>query len=249
MACRAADPRVAGIISMANDVLNSHAQIAHHRAVAGEISTSSGVFEETIESADLPRGRCLLALIDPFSYRERLVEPKLVVLGTNDDYTPTDALNLYWDDLPGPRSVLYLPNTNHVGSYYHAAVNPTAFAFVRAVAAGRTLPGLSLDLDPRAGELALRVTAGPSARSASVWTATSVNQEFRTSRWSQSVMRSIQPMIAGTAAFAGELPLPTSGFAAIFAEVEFHDGGAAFTLTTPMQVLGRAGVPVSYRSY
>lgn len=81
----AADPRVVGIVSVASDVLNSPAQIAHHREGAGEISASSSIFDEVIQAADTPRGRSLIAMVDPYSYRDRLTEPKLIVLGTNDD--------------------------------------------------------------------------------------------------------------------------------------------------------------------
>ena len=41
-------------------------------------------------------GQSLVAIVDPYQYREKLNQPKLVILGTNDPYWPVDALNLYW---------------------------------------------------------------------------------------------------------------------------------------------------------
>jgi PhoPQ-activated pathogenicity-related protein len=35
------------------------------------------------------------------------------MLGTNDEYWPLDALNLYWSELKGPKYVLYIPNNGH----------------------------------------------------------------------------------------------------------------------------------------
>lgn len=234
----AADPRVAGVIALAIDVLNSPAQIAHHQEVAGEISASSQVFEETIQAAGTPRGRCLIEMIDPYTYRARLAEPKLIVLGTNDDYTPTDALNLYWDGLPGPKSVLYLPNTTHAGVNSHLDVNPTAFAFVRAVAARSAMPEMTWTLTQRDGVAELRVTASSPVRAARVWTSTSATRDFRPSTWSQAIMRADSG--SGTSApttFVGEVTLAATGHTAIFGELEFLTGAMPFKLSTQIQVV------------
>ena len=233
----AVDSRVAGIIPIAIDVLNSREQIAHHRAVAGEISTSSQVFSEVIRAADSPRGRCLMTMIDPFTYRTSLTEPKLVVLGTNDDYTPTDALNLYWEDLPGPGSVLYLPNTSHAGAYSHPSVNPTAFAFDRAVAAGEPLPEIDWSVDARDGVFVVSATPHAAARAVRLWTTQSPDRDFRASTWNEVVMRQVTSGAGSVAAeFTAEAPLPPDGYAALFVEVEFGIEDA-FKLTTQIQVV------------
>ncbi len=79
-------------------------------------------------------------MIDPYAYKKQLTLPKLIVCATNDEYFPTDALNLYWDGLKGTKSILYLSNASHVRADSDPRINPTAFAFIRAIAVDHTLP-------------------------------------------------------------------------------------------------------------
>jgi PhoPQ-activated pathogenicity-related protein len=235
----AADARVAGIIPLAIDVLNSRAQISHHRSIVGAISGPSTLFDEVIEAADSPRGRCLIDMIDPYQYRERILEPKLIVLGTQDEYTPTDALNLYWHGLRGAKSVLYLPNTTHAEVNSHPDVNPSAFAFVRAVASGTGLPAMEWKLDIRDGVAQLSVTAEEAVLSASLWSNSSEDRDFRRSRWSRTAMvRSPATEPMERESFLGEAVVPVSGQRAIFAELEFDSDRQPFKLSTLIFVIG-----------
>ena len=52
-------------------------------------------------------------MVDPYTYRDRLTKPKLLINGTNDRYWTLDALDLYWDELKGPKYVVELPNAGH----------------------------------------------------------------------------------------------------------------------------------------
>ena len=60
-----------------------------------------------------PEGQRLLSMVDPWAYRDRLTLPKLIINGTNDFYWATDALNLYWNELPANKWVIYVPNAGH----------------------------------------------------------------------------------------------------------------------------------------
>ena len=185
-------------------------------------------------------------MIDPFTYRTALTEPKLVVLGTHDDYTPTDALNLYWNDLPGPRSVLYLPNTTHAGVYSHSSVNPTAFAFVRTLAADETVPDIDWSVEIVGEVVAVRATPQGAATAVLLWTALPSGRDLRVSTWREQAMRQL-PAVPGEAAgvYAAEVPLPAEGYAAFFVEAEFGDS-ASYKLTTTIQVIeGGSGRTVS----
>ena len=78
-------------------------------------------------------------MVDPFSYRERLTQPKLILLSTNDRYWPLDALKLYWSELPDPKHVLYVPNQGH-GLRDIERVIGSVSAVHRYAAAGKPMP-------------------------------------------------------------------------------------------------------------
>ena len=137
----AVDKRVMAVAPMVIDVLNMRAQMEHQKETWGEVS------EEIRDYAalDLPtrlkteRGQELLAMVDPFSYRQRLTRPKMILLSTNDRYWPLDALNLYWSELPSPKQVLYVPNQGH-GLRDAERVVGSVSAVHRYAAAGKPMP-------------------------------------------------------------------------------------------------------------
>src|SRR5439155_14712770 len=75
-------------------------------------------------------------------YRETLARPaKLLVNGSNDPYWELDAVNVYWSELGGAKSLLAVPNAGHdAGS--DSRVPPTLAAFVARIAEGRPMPNL-----------------------------------------------------------------------------------------------------------
>ena len=69
--------------------------------------------------------------------------PKLLINGTNDRYWTLDALDLYWNDLKGPKYVVELPNAGHgLEVNRDWAINGLG-AFFRHSVTGRPMPALS----------------------------------------------------------------------------------------------------------
>lgn len=233
----AADPkRVKGIVPMVYDNLKLVAQMPHQVASWGDYSVMIRDYTERglPQIVETEEGRDLAATVDPWTYRERITMPKLIINGTNDPYWPQDALNLYWDDLKGQKFVLYVPNGGH-GLDDIMRVIGSATAFTRAVAAGSPLPQLSWLYGTSNGKQSLQITGESANRSARLWTAKSESRDFRKSAWTST------DMTRSDKGFTGEFSLPDEGFLAVFGEAEVSMGGRNCNLSTQIRIFDSKG--------
>jgi PhoPQ-activated pathogenicity-related protein len=226
----AIDNRIAGIIPIAIDVLNAPEQLPHHLKAFGQYSTPSQEATEFLKELKQPLGKNLIQMIDPYSYKERLTLPKLIVSATNDEYFPTDALNLYWGGLKGAKSILYLSNASHVRADNDPRINPTAFAFIRAIAIGKKLPQFDWEWKPSKRNLQLIINADTTAKKAVLWQATSQSNDFRISQWSLSPIQKISK--GYTRQFIIDVKDLAGADRLFYGEIEFEQDGHKFLLST-----------------
>ncbi|MEO6722133.1 MAG: PhoPQ-activated protein PqaA family protein [Ferruginibacter sp.] len=226
----AVDSRIKGIIPMAIDVLNAPMQLPHHLKAFGKFSTPSEEATQFLAELKKPLGNSLIQMIDPYSYKERLTLPKLIVSATNDEYFPSDALNLYWDGLKGTKSILYLSNASHVRADSDPRINPTAFAFVRAIANGGALPQFSWKWKRSKQRLKLIIDTDTTATRAVLWQASSQSKDFRGSQWSASPIKQINK--GYTIQFEIAVKDLTDVNRLFYGEIEFEQNGHTFLLST-----------------
>lgn len=227
------DKRVLAIAPMVIDTLNLKKQIPHQLEMyAGQPSeqiddyTSAGI----LPMLEKPEAQRLLELEDPYSYRNVLTLPKLLINGTNDRYWAQDALNLYWDDLKGPKWVLYTPNSGH-GLEDRARVFATLSAFIRKAAEKEKWPQMHWVYRSKPGETELTITSDIQPISARLFRAASATKDFRDSKWTS------EPMTRAGKGFSGVIANPTSGNLAIFGEATYKIGGQTFNLSTQIRIL------------
>ena len=240
------DKRIKAIAPMVIDTLNVVAQIPHQLDAYGQPSEQVGDYTNAGMLAKLqtPEGKRLLQLEDPYSYLDRLTLPKLLILGTNDRYWSQDALNLYWDDLKGPKWVMYTPNSGHdLRNGYLQVVN-TLTAFARAQASHAAWPQMTwqyTDLPqnvlPKSGE-SLTVTGDKKPKSARLFRAYAKTQDFRDAKWTSEPMTVKDTATAvGQYETSGSLDAPTEGYAAMYGELTYEVDGKPFALTTQIHIL------------
>lgn len=225
------DPRVIAIAPMVYDNLDLAAQMRHQIALWGEPSPSIHDYTELdlVNYLQTDAGRHLGQLVDPYTYRERLTLPKLIINGASDEYWGVDSLNIYRPGLVGEVNQLYLPNSSH-GLQDRVRLVNTLVAFVRAVAGDQPRPEWSWEHDIGAGQLTLQVTA-PTATNVQIWYADSPDGRFVTSTWHS------KEMVRNGGIWTGGVPSPQTGRRALFGEATFPSDDLPYTLSTTMRLV------------
>ena len=232
------DPRVKAIAPMVIDTLNAGVQIPHQLEAYGKPSeqikdyTNGGL----LDIAGTPRGKRLLQIEDPYSYRQRLTIPKLIISATNDRYWAQDAVNLYWDGLPGPKWMLYNPNVGHSMAAMDAQLRivNTVGVFANAVAGGPALPEMKWNFKSEADGVTLTVKGNLKPKSAKLYHTTAATQDFRDSMWVSD------PMELTANGASGKFTAPATGYGVTYAELMYEVGGRTFALTTQLQIVPSA---------
>ena len=228
----ATDPRATAIAPVVIDMLNLGAQLSHQRAVWGDLSYKISPYTDInlpgrLDSAG---GRALQRIVDPYSYREQLTQPKLIIIGTNDNYWPLDALNLYWADLLGPKYALYVPNDRHSITDYRRLLGSVA-ALHRHAATGAPLPEIRWRFDESDRHLALELSADRRPRKVNAWFASSPSRDFRQANWSS------QRVKKDGNGYRFEMERPATGYAAVFGEAVFGKRRKAFYLSSNVRIM------------
>jgi PhoPQ-activated pathogenicity-related protein len=236
----ATDPRVTAVAPMVIDMLNLPEQIQLQRETFGSLSEQV----QDYEKIDLPghidsdRGRQLVGMVDPYSYRARLTQPKLILLGTNDRYWPLDALSLYWRGLAEPKSVLYVPNQGHGMRDVDRLIGALS-AVHRYSTQGEPLPSVAWNFTSSPHSLVVDVQSARKPARITAWSASSATRDFRDATWAR---HDCQRARKGTLCSQARNP---SRYTALYSEITFRDRGEHdFSLSTAVCIVDAAGAMV-----
>jgi PhoPQ-activated pathogenicity-related protein len=110
--------RVVGIAPTVIDVLNMEKSMRHHFDAYGYYSPAVEDYTNNsiMDWLDTPEMTALCAIEEPYSYRDRLTMPKLIISSSQDEFFLPDSSQFYYDRLKGEKRLLYVPNVGHSGS-------------------------------------------------------------------------------------------------------------------------------------
>ncbi|WP_158633522.1 PhoPQ-activated pathogenicity-related family protein [Tautonia sociabilis] len=232
----AVDDRVAAIAPMVIPTLNMKANTENQMALWGKYSEQIEDYTRRglTETFDTEEGRKLWRIVDPYFYLDRIDIPVLQINGTNDRYWTHDSMRFYWDDIRGPKSVIYLPNAGHgLEEHRDYAINGLG-ALVRQLATGAERPRFSWRTVDEGGvaHYILTVPSGPMPKEVKVWVARSSDRDLRDDRYES---QAVAPELGGgSATWTLSLDRPESGSVAALFDLTFEIDGIDYHLTTPI---------------
>lgn len=225
----AVDDRVIGIAPMVIVMLNLGQQGDNQLKVWGKYSEQieDYVNRGLMSATKTPEGTKLWKMVDPFSFIDRLEKPKMLINGSNDRYWTLNALDLYWNELKGPKYLVELPNAGHGLEKNRDWALRGLGAFFRHTVSDRPMPTIAWDSKAlKPDELTLKIEATPAPKSARLWVAKSDTRDFRESKWESS------PLTTGTKISGlARKPADARNIAA-FADLEYEIDGISYRLTT-----------------
>jgi len=233
------DKRIVAIAPMVIDTLNAAKQIPHQLDAYGKPSEQIKDYTNAnlLDISKTERGKRLLEIEDPYSYRSRLTLPKLIVSATNDRYWAQDAVNLYWDGLSGPKWLLYNPNVGHSMAAMDAQLRiiSTMGAFAASVSGGPALPKMHWSYKESPADVELTIKSDIAPKSVKLYHCTAPTQDFRDSNWTSV------PMTITDKTATGKQARPSNGYAAVYAELTYEVNGKSYALTTQIHILPSEG--------
>lgn len=230
----AVDKRVVAILPVVIDVLNVRPCILHQYNSLGYWYPSLRAYaalgiEEFVMTAAFD---AMMALEDPYSYKERLTQPKYIINASGDRFFLPDSSQFYFHDLVGTKYLRYIPNADHdlKGTNYFE----TARVFFNAIAYKKDLPTFSWHLTP---EGALSITTKTPPLTVRLWQATNPTaRDFRVLAIGKTFTpTTLHPTAPNT--YLTTVPMPPSGWTAYFVELTFDSGDITpYTFTTDVFV-------------
>ena len=234
------DSRVKAIGPMVIDVLNMPVNVEYHKVTWGDYSIQIEDYVNLgiAQQVATPEGTKVVRMIDPYSYREKLTMPKMIFMGTNDEYWPVDAVKNYIDSIPGENYICYTPNAGHDLGDKKTALS-TLSAFFGTTISGGTYPKLDYSVSEENGKTIVMVEADDSRLlNAIVWAATSPDREFRDKTWSSANLGTV-----AVSEFTYEVQNPQSGYQAFYIDLKYKAPfGGDFTQSTRMFLINNSGL-------
>jgi PhoPQ-activated pathogenicity-related protein len=231
----AVDARVVAVVPLVIDMLNIDPSFVHHWRAYGAWSDAVQDYVDhgIMDWMGTARFRALMAIEEPYEYRDRLTMPKYIVNASGDQFFLPDSSRFYFDDLRGEKHLRYVPNTGHSLEKTDAIAG--VHAFYAAVVGGRPRPEVRWRFG-RDGSIEVVAKQRPDA--VRLWQAT--NPAARNFRHDVigDAYRSTPLSPSGPNTWTARVPPPPRGWTAFFVELTFPSGGThPFTVTSGVRVV------------
>jgi PhoPQ-activated pathogenicity-related protein len=232
----AVDSRVIGIVPIVIDLLNVIPSFVHHWEAYGFYAPAVGDYEAMgiMDWQGTREYQDLMEIVEPYEYRDRYTMPKLILNATGDQFFLPDSSQFYFDDLPDPKYLRYVPNGDH--SLRETDAYETLVAFYHAQLNGLSMPRLSWKFQD---DHSLHVQIPDQPTSVKLWQATNPKaRDFRLETIGKA-WSSTELTVEGQGTYVVRVQPPAEGWTAFLVEATFvyPDRPTPIKLTTPVRVV------------
>lgn len=236
------DPRVIAIAPMVIDMLNMPATLEYQKEIYGEYSEQieDYVKLEIPQAINSEFGNALVKMIDPYSYRNKLTMPKMIFLGTNDEYWTVDAAKHYINEIPGNNLLHYVANAGHkLGDKTQAFKALSAFFALNLTEASLPVNSWLLKEHRRSINLEIEADGNQLLRSV-LWTSYSESRDFRKVEW---INKEIKLNEKNKSQIEAKLKYPKTGYKAFYVDLFYPDpNGGEYSISTRTYVADKKHV-------
>ncbi len=226
------DDRVIAIVPYVIDCLNLEKGLEHHFRAYGFWAPAVRDYLNVVTWAGTPQYKALMDIEDPYSYRDRLTMPKMIINSAGDQFFLPDSSQFYFDDLKGEKHLRYVPNSNHGLDGTDAPF--TLDAFYESVLKGTPRPRYNWKFE-KDGSITVNTLDKPTE--VKLWYATNPKtRDFRMELIGKAYKSEVlQPVKEGV--YVGKMAKPEAGFTAYFVEMTFPSSGKyPFKFTSGVRV-------------
>ena len=224
------DKRVVAIAPMVIDMLNMPVSMNYQIKVWNDYSIQIEDYVKLGIAQDMGSGKGtdIVKMIDPYSYRKTLTMPKMIFMGTNDEYWPIDNIKNYLDNIPGQNLIHYIPNVGHsMGDKMEVIASLSSF-FGLTLAKSKYPVCTWNTTDTKEGvKVSIKATADK-LTDVIVWTADSNDKDFRNDKWESTSMG-----IHNTGKVDIIKEYPKTGYRSFYVNLKYKDAnGNEYTEST-----------------
>jgi PhoPQ-activated pathogenicity-related protein len=224
------DHRVVAIAPMVIDMLNMPVSMNYQIKVWKDYSLQIQDYVKLgiVQDMNSTAGNDLTTMIDPYSYRKNLTMPKMIFMGTNDEYWPIDNIKNYLDSIPGQNLIHYIPNVGHsMGDKKEAMTSLSAFFGLTL--SKRAYPICTWTTTGRKKGIQVNVNATrDQLMDVIVWHADSPDLDFRNDKWTSKSLG-----IKNRSKVKTLEEFPVTGYRAFYINLKYKDAtGGEYTEST-----------------
>ncbi|XP_062522445.1 autocrine proliferation repressor protein A-like [Corticium candelabrum] len=177
----AVDNRVVGITPIVMDLLNLVKNVHHQFRALGNWTFAFEDYYDTNFTCHLddPNIKLLADLVDPFSYRDRLVMPKYEIDTGGDEFFMPDDSHYWFSEMKGDMYFRMIPNAEHSCALHEFGILVGIKGFVLSVLEGFSRPKMTWTLNntSEGGSIVLHSPTAPLF--VQMWHATTIDGNRR----------------------------------------------------------------------